>query len=136
MFETTIAPGELLVEIQFPARHGYGSDYQKMSRRKGDFAIASAAALLQADKDEICRFARLVLGAVGPVPIRCFEAENRLIGRPLNATGIAQAAELLPEPAFEFDSRYASRAYRKRIAPVLARRALTAAWRSVGEVAQ
>ena len=138
MFETAIASDELLAEIRIPTRSGSGSGsgYQKMSHRKGDFAIVSTAALLQTDAHGLCRFARLVLGAVGPVPVRCREAEDLLVGRALDPATIARATELLPDAAFEFDSRNASRPYRKRIAPVLARRALTTAWNNAGRVTQ
>ena len=136
MFETAIAPGELLAEIWIQARSGGGSCYQKMSHRKGDFAIVSTAVRLVAGADGACQLARVALGAVGPVPVRCREAEDLLVGRVLDAATIDQAAKLLPGEAFELDSRNASRVYRRRIAPVLARRALTAAWKSASQVAQ
>jgi carbon-monoxide dehydrogenase medium subunit len=134
MFETEIAPGELLAEIRIPSREGGGAGYQKMSYRRGDFAIVAIAAHLEAGSDGTCRRARLALGAVGPVPVRCHEAEDFLVGRGLDVASIARAAALLPDRAFELDSPNASRAYRKRIAPVLARRALTAARNNAQQV--
>ena len=103
--------------------------------RKGDFAIVSAAAWLAIAKDGTCTSARVVLGSVGPTPVRCPATEAHLIGKPVNAVAISAAAEAIPETLIESDSLNASRAYRRRIAPVLTRRALTAALKDAGKAA-
>ena len=43
-YETVIGPAELLVELRYPIRPGAGSAYEKVERRAGDWAIASAGA--------------------------------------------------------------------------------------------
>ena len=48
-------------------------------RESWDFALASVAACCEME-GEVCREARIVLGAVAPVPWRAREAENALRG--------------------------------------------------------
>jgi carbon-monoxide dehydrogenase medium subunit len=136
MFETAIGEGELLTEIRVLAAPGQGSAFLEVSRRRGDFAIASVAAQLATDARGRCLSARLVLGAVAPVPLRCPQAESRLAGRPLDDGAIADAVAALPLDAIALDSTSASRAYRMRIAPVLAQRVLAAAARNAEGRAQ
>lgn len=131
-FETAIEPGEILTEVRVPLPVKGGSSFLEVSPREGDFAVVSTAVRVVAEGG-ICRDARVVLGAVGPVPLRCREVEAALTDRPLTAETFAEAAAAFPETAVEFDSPFASRAYRARIAPVLIRRALTAASQITGE---
>ena len=51
MFETAIGPGELLTEIRVPVAAGRASGFVEVAHRKGDFAILSAAAVLDLDED-------------------------------------------------------------------------------------
>ena len=63
-----IDPTELLVAIRFPlwkAGHGYG--FEEFARRHGDFALASAAALLEFDGHGITR-ASVTVGGIAPLP--------------------------------------------------------------------
>lgn len=135
-FETAIAPGELLEEIRIPLPGVASCAFHEVSLRKGDFAIASAAALLTMNKDGRCENVRLVLGGVGSAPVRCLEAERLLAGKRLDSAVIKTAAAALPAGQFDLDSHAASRDYRLRIAPVLAARALTEAFSRSGGRAQ
>lgn len=126
-FETALRPGELLVEIRLQADRAGGAAFREIAPREGDFAIVSVAARLELDGRGGCSLARVVLGAVAAAPVRCPESEARLLAGPLDARTIAEAAAALPLDAIEFDSWFASRAYRRQVAPVLARRAIAAA---------
>jgi aerobic carbon-monoxide dehydrogenase medium subunit len=126
-FETAIQPGELLIEIRIPLDGAGGSAFQEISLRKGDFGIVCVAACVMIGADDRCTQAALVLGGVAATPVRCREVETRLVGRQLSASAIATALDAIPKDQFELDSRNASRLYRLRLAPVLARRALLAA---------
>jgi xanthine dehydrogenase YagS FAD-binding subunit len=57
-----------------------------------DFAIASVACVLDIDQD-ICRGARIVLGAVAPAPWRADEAEAELIGKAITPEIASAAAD-------------------------------------------
>ena len=136
MFETAIQPSEMLVEIRIPSSPAAGSGFEEVALRKGDFAIVSVAAWLVVGNDNVCTSARVVLGSVGPKPVRCLEVEANLTGRAVNAAVVTTAANAIPEHLIESDSLNASRAYRQRIAPALTRRALTAAWQVARKAAQ
>ncbi len=91
---TVLEQDELITEIRVPrqppeARQGY----VKFTLRKPvDFSIVSVAAVTKVT-DGRCTDARLVLGAVGPAPVRARAAEEVLKGKPLDETTARQAAE-------------------------------------------
>ncbi len=84
-----------------------------------DFAVVSVASLIS-KSDGVCRDARIVLGAVAPIPYRAKAAEDAVKGRPLNEETAAAAAE-----AAVRDARPLSRnAYKIEIAKTLVKRAV------------
>ncbi len=122
-----IEPDEILSELRYkpwPAGHGYAFD--EYARRKGDFAIVSVATLVELGKDGRVARASLALGGVGPVPIRVPAAESVLEGGTPDATLLARAAAHCDaiEP---LEDALVPPWYRRKLAPVLARRALTLA---------
>jgi aerobic carbon-monoxide dehydrogenase medium subunit len=124
-----IEPDEIVSEIRFkpwPAGHGWAFD--EYARRKGDFAIVAVAALLQLGADGRIVRASLALGGVGPVPTRVAAAESMLEGRPGDAGLFARAA-IHCEEIEPLEDALVPRWYRRKLAPVLARRALAVAWR-------
>jgi carbon-monoxide dehydrogenase medium subunit len=127
-FETCLDEGEILKEILVPVPPAEGTAFVELSRRKGDFAMASAAARLSLDENGDCRSAHLVVGAVAPVPLRCDAAAAALVGRPVTGQTVEEALALIDMDQFEFDNPDISLAYRRHIGPVLARRALTQAF--------
>jgi xanthine dehydrogenase YagS FAD-binding subunit len=94
--ENVLKPNELLTEIQVPlAATGTRSTYWKqMERDAWDFALVSAAVAVRQSAGAV-EHARVVLGGVAPIPWRSQEAENALIGKPLDA----QSAQLVAETA-------------------------------------
>ncbi len=127
MFATDAGTGELLTAIRVPANQPGGAGFAEIARRYGDFALVAAAARIVCDAAGRCIVARLVLGAVASIPVRCAAAESALLGRRPDARAIAEAAGLLPLEAVEFDTHGAGRAWRQQVAMVLARRALAQA---------
>ncbi|HVX65698.1 MAG TPA: xanthine dehydrogenase family protein subunit M [Bryobacteraceae bacterium] len=91
--ETVLAPGEILTEILVPASPANLRSFYRKARVRAawDFALAGAAVALRVTDGRI-EWARVVLAAVAPVPWRSAEAEKALVGKPLNAQTIAQAA--------------------------------------------
>lgn len=95
--ETILQPGEIVTEVALPASAATGagtrSVYLKFKEKDSfDFALVAVAAALRVQGGRIAS-ARLVLGAVAPVPWRSKEAENALIGGVLDAATAARAAE-------------------------------------------
>ena len=120
-YETALHHNELLTEIQVPSPPPHtGVKYTKFSQITGDHAIASAAISITLDKNkETCKDARIVLGAVEPVPLRVKKAEDILKGQKLTDDLLARAGQIASEEAtFSSDSE-ASKEYKQELAGVL-----------------
>jgi len=123
MFETSIREGEILTEIRVPSRQPLARHaFLELARRHGDFAIVSVGVN--------CEKARVVLGGVGPVPVRCAAVEAMLQNQPLNQVNFRAATDAIDPGMIEFESRGASRDYRLHVARVLLQRALESTSRS------
>lgn len=84
-----------------------------------DFAIVSVASII-AVEDEICIDARIVLGAVGPAPIRARAAEDFIKGQILDKETAIEAANL----ALAGSKPLSGNAYKVEIAKTLVKRAI------------
>jgi carbon-monoxide dehydrogenase medium subunit len=129
---TALAPDEMIAAIDLPVwRQGHGYGFQEFARRRGDFALAGAAALLDVGAGHVVRRAALSLCGVAAAPVRVEAAEARLVGQPLDSTLIrsAAAATWLIEPISDI---HAGAEYRRHLAQVLSARALTDAARRAG----
>jgi len=92
--DTTLGHGELIKTVLVPdaARFAGRSTFLKIRDRASfEFAVVSVAAALRLDAGTIVE-ARLVAGAVAPMPWRLWASENELIGKPANETTFAAAA--------------------------------------------
>jgi carbon-monoxide dehydrogenase medium subunit len=90
--------------------------------------MAGAAVTLSVEGAGRCTEARIVLFGVGPVPIRARGAEQMIVGealgQPLLEGAGRKASEDLDEPLADV---HASAEFRRHLAEVLTRRALTEA---------
>jgi carbon-monoxide dehydrogenase medium subunit len=115
---------ELLTGVTFPcwpAGHGYA--FVEFSRRHGDFAIVSAAVLIeQANSGKVTR-ASVTLGGLGPAPIRASEVERALVGEKIEEKRLREICEPLRK-LDALDDIHAPASYRQQLATVLARRAV------------
>ncbi len=129
LFATALEPGELVTAIEvppLPARSGWA--FEEMARRHGDYALVGVAAVLRLDPAGCCENARVVLLSVGDGPVLARRAMAALAGQAVNAEVIAGAAELVASEDIDPPSDiHASAAYRRQLARVLTRRALTRA---------
>jgi carbon-monoxide dehydrogenase medium subunit len=87
--------------------------------------VVNAAVVLSMDGDRVAR-ARIALGSVAPTIVRAAEAEDALLGRPLEDDCIAQAARLAARAAVPIDDIRSGAEYRHQGVQVLVRRALVA----------
>src|SRR6267143_2624661 len=98
-------PDELLVDIHLPPANGWRASYQKLRRRGAfDFPVLGVAAWVSLDNAGTVRDARLVLGAVAPLPVQVKEAEQALIGQPFDEEHIRAAAEACYNKARPLDN--------------------------------
>ncbi|HEX4418463.1 MAG TPA: xanthine dehydrogenase family protein subunit M [Kofleriaceae bacterium] len=92
LFETSLAPGEILTEIRVPRPGpGSGGAYLKLERKVGDYAVAAVAVQLTLTAGTIERI-RIGLTNVSPIPMRARAAEATLLGVPLSDGVLEQAA--------------------------------------------
>ena len=93
--ENLLEPGEVLTEIQVPAATGKRSVYDAVVERAAfDWPLVSMAAVL-AIEGGVVKDARIVLGAVAPMPWRSPKTEQALVGKALGpeaATAAGRAA--------------------------------------------
>ena len=115
---------EILTSILIPPADGLRATYWKLRRRESfDFPILGVAAALDL-RDGVVIRARIVLGAVASQPLRATAAEDLLVGRPLTAEAIEEAAQLASNPARPLDNTDLEHYWRKRMSRVYVRRAL------------
>ena len=126
---TALEPSEVLTEVRIPAlpaRTGWA--FQEVSRRHGDFALTGVATTVTLDGGGKCTAARIALFGVGSKPLRAQAAEALLAGERPDEQAIAAAAQQagdgLDAPLSDI---HASAEYRRDVARVLTRRALTEA---------
>jgi carbon-monoxide dehydrogenase medium subunit len=124
--ETAIEPGEVLTEVRVPALEGWGFSYQKFNRRSEDWAMVAVSAVIKQTGD-ICEDVRIGMTNMASVPLRANAVETALRGQPLNAESIAAAAEHAGEDTNPPADLNASADYKRQLARVLCRRALTEA---------
>jgi carbon-monoxide dehydrogenase medium subunit len=119
-----LEPDELLTGVRFPcwpAGHGYA--FVEFARRHGDFAIVSAAALIEEDGAGKVTRAALTLGGMGPAPVRAREVERALVGHPPAEKFLREVCESL-RALDAIEDIHAPAVYRQQLATVLSRRAL------------
>jgi carbon-monoxide dehydrogenase medium subunit len=129
---TAVQPDELLTKVSFaawPAGHGYG--FVEFARRHGDFAIASAAALLEEDGNGRIKRASLTLGGVSVVPVRMHSVEKALVGQTASEDLFRELCEECRK-VDAIEDVHAPASYRQHLATVMSRRALVAAHGRVG----
>jgi CO/xanthine dehydrogenase FAD-binding subunit len=125
---TSLEPTEILVEIRVPAwPEGAGWAFAELSRRHGDFAIVGVAAIISLGADSTCTAARLAIAGAAPTPLRARRAEQALVGCPLGAEAIAEAAAAAARQADPEPDIHASAEYRREMVRVFTTRAIRAA---------
>jgi carbon-monoxide dehydrogenase medium subunit len=130
-FMTAVEQGELLRSIAIPAfEPDAAPGYNTLAVGGDSKAIVRAAAYVRGNG--VIDDARVVLAAVGPKPIRHRGMEERLRGAPPTAETISQASEAIGDELEPVSDAHASADYRRKMARVVARRAVQEAIAKVG----
>lgn len=130
LFATALAPDEMLAEIEVPpSPAGTGWVFVEQARRPGDYAQVGLAAGLTLNEAGVCRRARLVFLSVGDRPVVATAATALLQGERPSETLFAEAAETAAGETDPGDDIHASAEFKRHLARVLTRRALTEAAR-------
>jgi CO/xanthine dehydrogenase FAD-binding subunit len=122
---TVINKGEILTSIFVPEPpKNFGISYQYLSARgKVDIAAVCVGAMVVMDGD-ICKDARIVLGAVAPVPMRAKEAEKVVIGNKLSTELLEKVGLEASRESKPISDMRSSAEYRKVLVAVLSARAI------------
>jgi xanthine dehydrogenase YagS FAD-binding subunit len=126
--DTNLRSDELILSIDLPPSP-YAAHYHYLKVRDRSsyaFALVSVAAALEIDRERI-RSARLVLGGVAPKPWRVENAENELIGKPVDRIHFTDAANI----ALQGATAYAHNGFKIE----MARRSIVRALQTAGGVA-
>jgi aerobic carbon-monoxide dehydrogenase medium subunit len=124
-FQTVLAYDEVAVEAVIPAPKGSpAGGYLKLERRVGDFATAGVAVAIETSGELVTR-AGIGLTGVGGSTIDAVDAAQALVGRPLSAQSIGQAADLAAQAAKPRTDHRGSADYKRHIVHTFVTRILT-----------
>jgi aerobic carbon-monoxide dehydrogenase medium subunit len=129
MMTTALAEHDLLVAVEVPVKpSGQGSAYVKFTHPASRYAVIGVAAVVTTSGGK-CTAASVAVGGLVARPMRVANVEKALIGQALSADIIAKAAGQVAQDlgADLIGDLYASAEYRKAVAPIWVKRALTAA---------
>ncbi|MCP4334435.1 MAG: xanthine dehydrogenase family protein subunit M [Gammaproteobacteria bacterium] len=126
--QSVIEPDEILTEIRLPLTSAAtAASFIKLGQRRSmTISQVNLATRLSLDARGLVSAARIVLGAVAPVPMRAVAAEAMLTGKELSGELLCAAAGKAREEVTPISDVRASSAYRREMTEVLVRRALLA----------
>ena len=134
LMTTALGDDEVLTSIEAPEiQGGQGTAYAKMLHPASRYAVVSAAAVVTAS-DGQCTAASVAVGGVEATPAKACNVEAALVGKALDSCAIDEAAKAVADDLTgdAIDDVYASGDYRRAMAEVYVRRALTCAAERAG----
>jgi len=129
---TEINVDEILTEVRVPIPgEGQGAAYINLGVRKAqDCNIVNVASFIALDaKDGSVKQARIVMGSVGPTPLRANSAEAMLIGEKPDEALLLKAGEAAGRDCTPIDDFRGAASYRKAMVGILTKRTLGIAHR-------
>jgi aerobic carbon-monoxide dehydrogenase medium subunit len=129
-YTTSLAEDEIITHVVLPSPPPRsGIEYIRFSSSSVvDKPSAGVAVRLSLDKEAV-QVVRIVLGCVGPTPVRAKKAESLLIGKILNAELIVEAGTLASRECSPIGDLRGSEEYKRAIVNTLVRRATDAAYK-------
>jgi carbon-monoxide dehydrogenase medium subunit len=128
--KTEKAADELALEFVLPPPDSRASStFQKKSRVTGDISLANVAVCLTLKEKGNVMDASIVLGAVGPTPIKAIRAESFLKEKMIAPDVAIETGSIASEETKPITDQRSTEAYRREISKVLVQRALLAAAR-------
>jgi carbon-monoxide dehydrogenase medium subunit len=127
-YTTSLAEDEIITQVVLPPLPPRsGIEYIRFSSSSVvDKPSAGVAVRLTLD-EEMVRVARIVLGCVGPTPVRARKAEDLITGKKLTVELIANAGAMASQECSPMSDLRGSEQYKRAIVGTLVKRALTAA---------
>ena len=135
-FQNVLGPDEIAVEAVIPPAKGVrAGGYLKLERRVGDFATVGVAVSIETSGDTVTR-AGIALTGVGGATIAATEAAQALVGQPLSASSIGQAASFAAEAAQPRTDHRGSAEYKRHMVRTFVERILSRAHDEAGAKAE
>jgi carbon-monoxide dehydrogenase medium subunit len=127
-FTSALSDDEILTAVRLPRlAAGTGVAVEELARRHGDFAIVTAMAAVGLDDAGRVTMIRLGLGGAHAVPLRLADAEAILLGAEPSESTIAAAAATAAGAVRPLEDIHAPAEYRRDMAELLVKRAVTKA---------
>lgn len=128
--QTKLQAGDVLTAVLVPnSPRRFGAAYSRFSLRDGNaIAVAGVAAGIQLGPDGAIQDARVVLGAVSPMPVLVQSAATALIGRQPDEQAWSLASREAGSAARPICDVRGSAEFRREIVTVMAKRALREAF--------
>lgn len=128
VFTTALEPEEVLASVTVPAMAPRtGTAFEEVARRRGDYALAGAAAVVTLDGAGAVDDSRLVFFSIGDGPVVSESARKMLRGIKPTKEAIRDAAEAVEADIDPTSDIHATTAYRQHLCKVLARKTLSRA---------
>ncbi len=123
--QTVLAAGELVESIHLPGRPARAADaYLRFTpRTEMDIAVVGVGVSLSLDTDDVCRDARVALGAVAERVLLVEDAAAALIGTAVGDAALDAVAMAASAACRPIDDKRGTIDFRTKVAGVLARRA-------------
>lgn len=127
---TSLAKGEIVESVFLPARPPRSSDayLRFIPRTEMDIAVVGAGVSLTLDGTGVCTAARVALGAVAARVLLVEEAAAAIVGTSLDGTALEALASAASAACRPIDDKRGTKAFRIKVAGVLARRATQIAY--------
>jgi carbon-monoxide dehydrogenase medium subunit len=121
--KTVLSKTDILTEIRIPEppKDWHGAFLKHGPRQCMDIATVNAAVMV-AMKGDVCDYARIVLGAVAPIPMRAKKAEAEIRGKPIDEELVHMVGEIAAKECAPINDVRGSVWYRREIVKVLVRR--------------
>src|SRR6266850_299422 len=133
LMTTALEPGEILRELRINKSNGRtGQAYVKMHHPASGFAVVGVAANLSLDGNGGCQKANIGITGVSSKAYRAAAAEAELNGSKLDEQTIASAASRATDGVDANGDLFASADYRRHLAEVYVRRAISTAIKRAG----
>jgi CO/xanthine dehydrogenase FAD-binding subunit len=122
---TALAEDEILIEVEVPLPpRESGHAFLEFARRRGDFALGGASAVVCLDGDGLCTSAAIGMLAAGDIPVRAHSAEAMLLGGSVDEARVGDVADEAVRDISPAPDVHGSTEFRRRVSRELVRRAL------------
>lgn len=132
--KTSLAKTDIVHSIFLPARPPHSGDaYQRfIPRTEMDIAVVGVGVNVTLDADGTCQSARVALGAVDKTVVLASQAAQALIGSTGDAAALEKLAAAASAACHPIDDKRGTKAFRTKVAGVLAKRVAAVAFERAG----